>query len=98
MGDFRAEAFFQGSTGLRPHVWRHHTGADSGRTKRSLSEYGGKLEGPVQKKTGVTEAAGVTECSQSETSQPETSQCRNRQRDSCRILTKGGENIRLPIE
>ncbi len=41
-----------------PYVWRHHTGADSGGTPQaSLSEYGGKLEGPVQKKTGVTEGS-----------------------------------------
>ena len=71
---FRAKAFFQGSTGLRPHVWRHHTGADSGGTPQgSLSEYGGKLEGPVQKENGVTEG------SQSETSQSETSQSENSQ-------------------
>ena len=74
MGDFRAKAFFQGSTGLRPHVWRHHTGADSGGTPQgSISEYGGKLEGPVQKENGVTEGS-QSETSQSETSQSETSQ------------------------
>ena len=72
MGDFRTEAFVQGSTGLRPHVWRHHTGADSGGTKQgSFPEYRRKLEGPIQK---------------------------NGKWVSCRILTKGGENIRLPIE
>ena len=55
-------------------AYTHHTGADSGGTPQgSISEYGGKLEGPVQKENGVTEGS-QSETSQSETSQSETSQ------------------------
>lgn len=54
----RVRVFFQGNAGLHPYTWHHHANADpDGTSQVDLSEYGGKLENPVQKETGAAEGS-----------------------------------------
>lgn len=99
--DFRAKAFFKEVLGcalMFGAIILAQIPVDA--AGKPLSEYGGKLkEARCRRKPVLQKAAGVTECSQSETSQPEpANNTETSKEDSCRILTKGGENIRLPIE